>query len=170
MKYGRLLIGLGTGAVIIGLLAISFINFFYRSDIVTGTVIAEETKRLAGIFNTIHKQCKILSFDNQQNIINFLNVESFTGSEVGPMNLAYPEKWQGPYVGENPTIQSKEFMVVRIEQDYFVTPGNGVRLPNGKVIGKDIMLDKDADMHAMTTDHGSLYFQGRSLAQKIMLS
>ncbi len=168
-RYGRLIIGVFTGAVIGGFLILSFVNFFYRSDIVTGTVITQEVKRLAQIFQTIHKQCTILGFDNQQNNINFLNVEKFTGSEVGPMNLARPEKWEGPYVCENPTIQSKEFMVVRTSDGYFITPGNGVRLPNGKVIGKDILLTKDADIEALMKDKNALYFKDRSLAQKLNL-
>lgn len=168
-RYGRLIIGVSTGAVIVGFLIISFVNFFYRSDIVTGTVITQEVKRLATIFQTIHTQCKILGFDNQQNNINFLNVKTFTGSEVGPMNLARPEKWEGPYVCDNPTIQSKEFMVVQTNDGYFITPGNGVRLPNGKVIGKDILLTKDADIEALMKDKNVLYFKGRSLAQKLSI-
>ncbi len=169
MKHGRLIIGVSTGALIVGFLILSFVNFFYRSDMVTGTVITQGVKRLANIFQTIHRQCTILGFDNQQNKINFLNVEKFTGSEVGPMNLAHPEKWEGPYVCENPTVQSKEFMVVRTNQGYFITPGNGVRLPNGKVIGKDILLTKNADIEVLMKDRNALFFKERSLAQKLNL-
>lgn len=170
MKHrSRIAIILGTSVVIGGLLIVSFVNFFYRSDEVTGTIITQEVKRLADIFHTINTQCKILGFDNQQNIINFLNVETFTGSEVGPMNLARPEKWEGPYVGDNPTIQSKEFMVVNAEGGYFVTPGNGVRLANGKVIGKDIVLSKDADIAAMMRDKNALLYKGEAFAQKLNL-
>ncbi len=166
-RRGRIAISLGTGVVIVGLLAVSFVNFFYRSDIVTSTVITQDIKRLSGIFQTIHEQCTILGFDNQQNRINFLNTCNFTGSEVGPMNLARPEKWQGPYVQDNPTIQSKEFMVVRTKQGYFITPGKGVRLPNGKVIGKDIVFDENADIKSMMDDKNALSFKGESFAQKL---
>ena len=169
MKHGRLIFGLSTGVIVGVFLILSFVNYFYRSDIVTGTVVAQEVKRLTAIFQTIHKQCKILGFDNQQHSINFLNVESFVGSEVGPMNLAYPEKWGGPYVGENPTVQSKEFMVVRTDGGYFITPGNGVRLPNGKIVGKDILLGQDTDITALIADPSAFLFQGRSLAQKLDL-
>lgn len=171
MKHrGRIAISLGTGGVVLGLLIVTFVNFFYRSDVVSSTIITQEVKRLADIFQTIHEQCTILGFDNQQNVINFLNVEKFTGSEVGPMNLSRPEKWQGPYVDDNPTIQSKEFMVVKTDNGLFVTPGNGVRLPNGKVIGKDVQLSKDADIAAMMQDSNALRFKGKALAQKITLS
>ena len=61
-------------------------------------MIAQEVVQLRDIFHRIHKTCVIIDFDEQKNHINFLNVEKFTGSEVGPMNLAHPEKWEGPYL------------------------------------------------------------------------
>ncbi len=169
MKRGRWVIGIATGVVIAGLCVVSFINFYYRSEYVTGTMISQEVKRLGGIFQAIHQRCKILGFDNQQNLINFLNVEKFVGSEVGPMNLKYPEKWDGPYLKDNPTIQTKEFMVVHTQQGYFVTPGNGVRLPSGKVIGKDIVFDESADIGQMIQDR-LLVFKKRALAQRLNLN
>lgn len=169
-RQGRIAISIGTGAVIVGLLILTFVNYFYRSDVVSGTIITQEVKRLGEIFQRIHEDCTILGFDNQQNVINFLNVKTFTGSEVGPMNLARPEKWRGPYVDDNPTIQSKEFMVVKTNDGLFITPGNGVRLPNGKVIGKDVILSKDADIAAMMQDSNALRFKDRALAQKLTLS
>ncbi len=169
MKRGRWAIGIATGVVIVGLCIVTVINFYYRSEYVTGTIISQEVKRLSGIFQSIQQRCKIIGFDNQQNRINFLNVEKFVGSEVGPMNLQYPEKWEGPYLKDNPTIQTKEFMVVRTKQGYFVTPGNGVRLPSGKVIGKDIVFDESADIDQMIQDH-LLVFKSRALAQKLNLN
>ena len=169
-RRGRIAIMVGTGVIVSGLLIVSFVNFFYRSDAVTGSIITQEVRRLADIFHKIDKQCKILGFDNQQNIINFLNVGTFTGSEVGPMNLGGNEKWEGPYVDDNPTIQSKEFMVVITDKGTFITPGNGVRLANGKVIGKDIVLSKDADIFAMAQDPELLQYKGRACAQKLNLT
>lgn len=169
-RQGRIAISIGTGGVILGLLVVTFVNYFYRSDVVSSTIITQEVKRLTDIFQKIHEDCTISGFDNQQNIINFLNVGTFTGSEVGPMNLARPDKWQGPYLDENPTIQSKEFMVVKTDSGLFITPGNGVRLPNGKVVGKDVVLSKDADIAAMMQDSNALRFKDRALAQKLILS
>ena len=64
-------------------------------------------------------------------------VKSFEGSEVGSLNLAYPKKWQGPYLGDNPTFQGKAYQIIRTKNGYFVTPGDGIMLPNGLVIGRD---------------------------------
>ncbi|MCK5632726.1 hypothetical protein KAH94_03190, partial [bacterium] len=99
-----------------------------------------------------------------KNPINFLNIEKFVGSEVGSMNLAYPKQWEGPYLNDNPTIQEKEYMVVRTKKGYFITPGQGVRLGNGKVIGKDIIIDENSEIFSMMQDETTLQFEGKSLA------
>ena len=167
MKRGRLLITTATSIIVTGLFIVSFMSFYYRADYVTGSIISEEVKRLATIFNKINRECTILGFDNQQNPINFLNVGSFEGSEVGPMNLKFPEKWAGPYVKDNPTMQGKEFMVVKTDYGYFVTPGNGVKLPSGKVIGKNILLSFDVDIDSLVNNKGALVFKGKALAKKL---
>ena len=166
---GRLLIMLSTGALIAGLLAVSFINFYYRSDVVLGKLIANDVLKLAEIFDKIDKSCRIQSFDKQQNTINFLNVKEFQGSEVGPMNLAYPDKWEGPYLPDNPDVQGKNYMVVRTEKGYYITPGNGVKLPNDLVIGKDIILNEKANMRQLVHVTQQLMFNRRPLAQPIAI-
>ena len=141
----------------------------YRSRDHTIGLIANDVKRLTIIFKRIDDQCRILSFDFQKNPINFLNVKTFEGSEVGPMNLAYPDKWEGPYLDNNPTMQSKEYQIVRTKQGHFITPGDGVRLPNGKVVGTDIVLDEDADILHMMHDKNALRVRGVALAAPLPL-
>jgi len=165
---GRYLIVLGTSLIIIGLIITSFINFYYRSSILTGHIIAEDVKKLARIFNTIDRQCRIIGFDYDKNPINFLNVEKFSGSEIGSMNLAYPDKWDGPYLFDNLTVQSIEYMIVATDNGYFITPGDGVALPNGKVIGKDIVFDRKSDIAQMMYDKTQLYYGGRPLATQMI--
>ena len=117
----------------------------------------------------IHKTCVIIDFDAQKNPINFLNVEKFTGSEVGPMNLVHPEKWEGPYLKENPTMFHIAYQVVSTKKGYFVTPGDGVTLPNKKVIGKDIILDQKANIDAMMANPQELMYKDRPLAARLEL-
>ncbi len=166
MKTSRLIIGIAMGILIIALFIVSIITFIHRADIGTGTVVADDVKKLSAIFDRINKKCGILGFDEQQNVINFLNVAKFAGSEVGSMNLVYPDKWEGPYIGDHPEIQGKEYMVVRTKQGYFITPGNGVKLPSGEIIGKDLILDEDADIEGMILTR-KLYFKGRPLVARI---
>lgn len=153
-----------TVVLFIVLVGISAFRLFYDVRVGTDQIIAQEVKQLVDVLKTIDKTCKIIDFDYQKNPINFLNVQKFTGSEVGPMNLAYPKKWAGPYLLDNPTIQQKEYMVVRTKQGYFVTPGEGVRLGNGKVVGKDIVLDEDAKIPALMRDPNGLQSEGKALA------
>jgi len=150
-------------------IVISVVNLFYRSKHTTGNLIAREVVQLHDIFQRIHQTCKIIDFDYQKNRINFLNVKSFTGSEVGPMNLVHPNKWEGPYLENNPTMQAIEYQIVRTKKGYFITPGDNVKLPNGKIVGKDIKLDEDADIAVMMNDKDMLMFKGESLAIPLTL-
>ncbi|MCX5921970.1 MAG: hypothetical protein NTX86_01450 [Candidatus Dependentiae bacterium] len=157
--------------VIVGLLAVMLVlNFWYRPVGHTATSINKDLITLVDIFTRIDKRCKILSFDAQKNPINFLNVVTFKGSEVGSMNLAYPTQWEGPYLDKNLTIQNQEYQIVRTTKGYFITPGDGVLLPNDKVVGKDIILDEDADIAALSNDEGALMYDGKALAAPLVLS
>lgn len=146
-------------------IVMSFFTFKRSSKQLTIDIMVEDINNLKGIFDRIQATCRIISFDYQKNRINFLNVGEFVGSEVGPMNLAYPDKWKGPYVRDNPTMQTLEYQVVRTKKGYFVTPGDGVELPNGKIIGKDIQLTENTDIEQlMKTD---LLIEGKALAAPI---
>ncbi|MFC1841987.1 hypothetical protein ACFLYA_02865, partial [Candidatus Dependentiae bacterium] len=65
---------------------------------------------------------------------------------------------------DNPTIQDQEYQIVRTKKGYFITPGDGIKLSNGKVIGKDIILDENADIQKMMADEKFLNFKGEALA------
>jgi hypothetical protein len=168
-----LLPGYLTPLLTVGLLAalviIAVINWQYRSPLDTGTILVNEITQLADIFKKIDDTCTILSFDNQKNEINFLNVKKggFVGSQIGPMNLAHPEKWEGPYVVENLKMFDHVYQIVRTNKGYFITPGDGLKLPNGRVIGKDILLDANADIAHMMHDETLLSFNGKPLAAAI---
>jgi len=158
-------------AVILAILCVFFIaNFFFESRVDIITVITHDLSTLTKIFEAIDSTCGIMSFDQQKSVINFLNTVSFAGSEVGPMNLRDPKKWKGPYLADNPTIQGKEYQVVRTVKGHFITPGDGVKLPSGKVIGKDIKLDEHADIALMMHQKDVLLFNNQSLAAPLVLS
>lgn len=146
-------------------------TFWYQSKISTELIIADDVAALSMILQQIDKTCTITHFRyEQQNYIDFLSVVLFEGSEVGTMNLKYPDRWEGPYLLENPTVQGKHYQVVHTHQGYFVMPGNGVKLKNGKVIGKDIIVDVTTNIEKMIQKGGELYFKGRALASFIPLN
>ena len=166
-KLQEKLIPIGVVILFISLIGITFVGFYIRSKKTIGRIIVHDVAQLATIFEKIHATCDIIDFEYQQNPINFLTIGTFVGSEVGPMNLAYPNKWEGPYLDDNPTIQQKEYMIIKTNNGYFVTPGNGVALPNGMIIGTDVHLDIQSDINQLVHDN-ILRYKNKALAQQIM--
>lgn len=158
-----------TGVLFLVLVGILGVNFYYRSRWYTVGVVTQDLKVLQDIFKRIDESCTIMSFDAPITPINYLNVRSFEGSEIGAMNLVYPSRWEGPYIKDNPTIQGIEYQIVRTNKGYFITPGNGVTLPTGKEMGKDIVLTEASDIAKMTTEEGVLSYNGESLAALLPL-
>lgn len=132
-------------------------------------MIHQDIIKLQKIFNQIHKDCFIASFAHIKNPIDFLTVISFVGSQVGPMNLAFAKNWKGAYLKVNPKIQQQLYAVLKNKQGYFIVPGDGVKLNNGKVIGKDIVLDYDADMGSLIGDSDALLAKSGVLAAPIQI-
>ena len=151
------------------LIAIAIFSVRYKTKQFSGEAMVGDVAKLAAYFDQINKDCTILSFDFQQNPINFLTVGSFSGSEVGSMNLAHPEKWQGPYVPDNIAMQGKEYQIVRTDAGYFIVPGNGVILPDGKIIDKDLILGSKADIPELMLKGRSLNYDGKPMAASIVI-
>lgn len=158
-----------SGVILVALCIVFIISFFYESRANMVSLVVHDLQELKQAFQIIDKTCGIIDFDHQKNSINFLNVISFAGSEVGSMNLRYPDKWKGPYMKDNPTMQDIEYQIVRTARGYFITPGDGVKLPNGKVIGTDIKLDKNVDIASMMHQKDVLLFHNQSLALPLEL-
>ncbi|HZW61910.1 MAG TPA: hypothetical protein VFF04_06830 [Candidatus Babeliales bacterium] len=168
LLYGYI-IPLLTVILFIILIAITIINVYYRSRVSTGEIIAGDIEQLAHLFKDIENSCEIIDFDSQITPINFLTVKKggFIGSTIGSMNVRYPEKWKGPYVQENPEVQGIPYQIVKTDNGYFITPGNGVVLPNRKTVGKEIFLDEQADIQALIQDKEGLRYEDKPLAAKI---
>ena len=160
--------------IVIAILGILFVAsmfmYWYQVRIDTNELISQQVMQLQQIFKKIDDAAGIVDFDHQKSYIDFLNVGSFSGSEVGAMNLRNPKKWQGPYLKENPTIQEQNYQIVRTKKGFFIVPGDGVVLSNGKIIGKDIIFDENADIPAMMSDPTMLNFQNKALAAPLQMS
>lgn len=162
IKHHQTLIMVGTAALLLLLLGASLFFYVRESQVASELLIIKELKSLQEIFQKIDKECTIIGFEHDRNYIDFLNVRTFEGSEVGSMNLAYPQHWQGPYVHDNPTIQEKQFEIIKTKKGYFIVPGVGVRLHNGTVIGRDIVFDAESDIAHMALEE-NLQFEGKPL-------
>lgn len=150
-----------------GLFVFTLYQLFSTKKTINDRLIAQQVHELAGIFKRINDTCHITKFKHEKNYIDFLNTRSFEGSEIGPMVVMFPAKWQGPYLHENPTIQDQHYQIINTKHGYFIVPGDGVKLSNNKIIGKDIILNHDSNIPAMIRDKNMLLFEDKPLAAHI---
>lgn len=139
-------------------------QFSKETRVIVNQSIIEDVARLQTIFAAIDKDCTITGFDHEKNYIDFLTVKSFVSNEVGSVKLMFPEKWNGPYLPQNPTIQSKKYEIVEAQYGYYIVPGTGVRLGNGKVMGHDIIITKETDIDSLLNEKAGLEYKGKPLA------
>ncbi len=149
------------------LIAMAVVRLVYQVRADSQEAISAQVSEIATIMQRIDEKCKIIGFDLQKTPIDFLNVVKFAGSEVGVMSLAYPQNWEGPYLPANPMTQGKEYQIVRTKKGYFITPGDGVQLGNGKIVGKDIVLDENADIAALMKSEDAFMYKGKILAAEL---
>lgn len=143
-------------------------RIFYTRPYIVSSIIEDDVKMITLALEKIDNECNILSVEDDHNEIDFLNIKSFSGSKVGPLSLAYPKKWRGPYLSINPTIQDQSYEIVRAQDGFYVIPGQGVRLPNGFVIGKDFSVNKSVNVENLLRDGGPLRYEGKRFASKLM--
>jgi hypothetical protein len=156
-----------TVILLVVLVGLSIYTLMRKSNNNTAIIIDRDLQTLADVFHRIDMDCKIIHFDYPLNRIDFLNVKSFVGTDVGAMHLAYPEKWKGPYLDANPRVQGQEYMIVVTHKGCFITPGTEVQLPNGKVVGVDIILNEETDIETMMKPGGAFNADGKPLAAKL---
>lgn len=141
----------------------------YESKTNKAQIITHDLKVIHETLKKIHADCEISGFTQEKNPLTFFNVIKFTGSEVGTLNLVNPSRWKGPYIKDNPSIQGIEYQVIRTKDGLFIVPGEGVKLPNGKIIGKDIILDKTTMVEKMLHKEDVLCYKGYCCAKKLNL-
>lgn len=157
------------GVILFAAFGYSLYRFYRSAQMATDRIIAEQVKTLVDIFKKIDATCGIESIRRERSVIDFLNVKSFAGSEIGPLNLMEPTKWAGPYLETNYAVQGKLYELIHTKDGYFIVPGEGVTLSNGKVIGKDIVFTYTTDVEAYVNDAGGLEVDGYPLAVRLHL-
>jgi len=157
------------GVVFISLLAIFFAaRLFFSRPRLIAAMIEEDIKIITLALERIDAKCSILSIDDDVNEIDFLNVKEFSGSRVGPLNLAYPKKWEGPYMRVNPTLHGNHYDLVKAKDGLFVVPGDGCSLPNGVVIGKDLAINRQTEIFKHMEKDGRLTYGDNKFAAKLI--
>lgn len=155
--------------VLIFIIAFGLYTYFAQEPGIVSDFVHQDVLKVAQLLEKIDTHCKILAIRSGNNPIDFLNVIAFAGSEIGPLNLEYPKKWQGPYIQDNPVFLGHVYELVSTNNGYFVVPGRGARLPNGLIMGTDIKITQTSDIAAMTQPGGALYYDGYAFAHQINL-
>lgn len=153
--------------VFMSLFFISVWTFLRFSHYSTDTVIVQDLQNLQKIFKEIDKDCKVIGFEHTKNYIDFLTVKEFVGSQIGSMNVTYPRKWKGPYLQRTPTVNEQQYLILKNKNGYYLVPGDGVALANGKIIGKDLILDEKSDIDALVQNSNGLKSSQGLLAAKM---
>ena len=158
---------IATASGLIILFALTISVFMYNAKMATNRIIGSHIEELSQLFNLINETCGILNFEHDVNYVDFLNVGSFVGSEVGAMNLRKPQEWGGPYVQDNPTVQTKYYEIIKTNKGFFLVPGKDVKLSNGSVIGTDIIFDKETAISELIENGTLVNIEGKPLAAQI---
>ena len=151
------------------LFTLSIWMFFTYSKNVTDAFIVKDLSQLEEIFKQIDQDCKITGFDHIKNYVDFLTVKEFVGSQVGAMKMSYPKNWKGPYLLQNPTVLEQSYIVLKNKKGYYLVPGDGVVLTNGKIIGRDIILNDQTDIELLMQDVNALKSSQGLLVRKIQI-
>lgn len=149
------------------MLIISLFKVYYNKPYFTASLIGNDVKIVHDALHSIDKRCNILRFNNRRVILDFFTVSSFDGSVIGGVSLAYPKKWTKAVLHRNPIIQQKFYEVVRAQDGFFVVPGEGVTLPTGLVMGKDVVIKRQTQVGPMIRPDGKLFFKGIKLAKRL---
>lgn len=155
------------GVIFTAFFAFVVVKFISQARKANDELIATQIQQLSGIFKKINESAKIIGFRHPKNYIDFLNVRSFQGSEVGPMSLLDPKKWQGPYLDENLSIEGHEYQIIVTKKGSYIVPGNGVKLANGVVVGKTLTIDPKSDIEALMRDPKALLSGDKPLAAHV---
>lgn len=147
------------------------VYYFIKLRQADDAIISEHVQKLSDIFKAINFQTNIIKIEGERNTIDFLNTKSFAGSSIGPLVLQYPDKWQGPYMVEEPKIQNRLYQIVKTKRGYYIVPADGVKLQNGKTLGKDIILNSNTEMDKLLLDpKGLLGKNGKPLAARLTIT
>jgi len=155
------------GLILLGLLSFTLFRFYQSARAVSQKVIASNVEQIGQALENIDATCEIVAILRDRALIDFLQVQAFAGNQIGPLQLRRPDKWQGPYIDHNLLMQNIPYELVKTREGFYVVPGNGVRLDNGKVIGHDIVFDAETDIGAYINEVWGLEVHGDLLVRKV---
>lgn len=155
VRFGFPLVGI---FILLALVVIGVHGIIKKNPEMMAAKIHKDLQQLLMVFEKINKDCSILAIDNTVATIDFLTIEKPLGVEVGCLTLAYPEKWQGQYLKKNLKYQDFYYQIIQAHDGLYIVPGNGAQLPNGFIMGQDIEITKNTDLHELLKPGGMLTY------------
>lgn len=156
-----------SGVLMVLLLAI-FVKMTYSDKPeILAEVIHNDLGLIMQDLADIDASCNILSIRSDHCVVDFLTVERFEGSMVGELNLAYPNRWRGPYRKKNPSVQDRFYEIIKVKDGYVLVPGAGVNLPNKAVVGTDIIIKETMSADDLIGKSGLLIYNNFVLGRKL---
>lgn len=166
-KSAKMLYSFIVGALFLFFFIFSVTYLFYKSRTEVDALIQDHLEQLSSVFKTINSQCNIIGFTSDKVYVDFLNVKEFKGEQVGSLLLDRQNCWKGPYIKDNPNIQQKLYEIRKTDLGYFIFPGEGIVLSNGKIIGKNILFDEISDIAPFLKNNERIVIDGKLLGIKV---
>lgn len=152
------------------LIMLASLRTIYRTSDFTAAIISNDLSCIAHALTKLHTSCTIVSFEREHSPLDFLTMPSLpTFAKNKHLTVAQPEKWRGPYLTEIPTVQGKAYEICRAYDGYFLIPGRGVQLPNGLVMGVDLIITPEILVAPLLSTGKALNYKGEQLAKKLDL-
>jgi hypothetical protein len=161
IKYTYPLIGVFMVTV---LLVWSIAGIMRNNPDAVALCLHENLRQIALAFQKIDTDCSIVEIDGSCHEINFLTQGEPQGNELGCLTLAYPDQYKGPYLQKDVCYQKKLYEMICADDGFFIVPGKGSRLPNGYVMGKDIVITQQTKMKKLLKEGAPLRYKGIALA------
>jgi hypothetical protein len=168
-NIGRIAVSFVFGALFALLCTVAVMQHLRHSRTLVSQLISNDVTHLASMLTQIDEQCGIKHVSYDTTLIDFLTVRSFVGNAIGTIELAHPEKWQGPYRYENPTIQGKHYRIVKLKDCLCVAPGEGVILSDGSIVGKQAKIESSMSYKTVIADK-HLWYSDKPLVVPLLIA
>ena len=129
--------------------------------------VHKDLQHIARAVTAMDKDCRIVDMRVGIHLLTPLTQKLVSEHELSNTVFKYPENWRGAYLAKMPLIQGKPYQLLKTDKGLFVVPGSGVVLPNGMMVGRDIIWQAQTDVAALTRSGGPLFYRGVALALKV---
>jgi len=164
IRIGRYVISL----VSMALLGICTAHFVANGSAWSAHVVRADLHNAVEALSRFDTDCGLKKVLPGIHALDFLTMSYLPVDSLAGFDIQNVRAWQGPYLKTVPVVDGRPYVLLATESGLFVAPSYGVRLPSGKLLGRDVVWDWQSDIDAMTADDAPLSHQGEPLARKFV--